>query len=691
MNVVESSARRQTHEAQALPDAHAASPSERVVAGFRRAELLNEMGRRGEALAACGRLLEEFGAMPGADVVAPCCQALRLIAHMLRQMHRSADALTTLDRLLAAHGHRSEPEIRLQIADALFQRTWLLDDPEARCEACDAMSELLDTKADAALDAQRVEARLRKAEVEHHRGLPQQALATLEAAVERFDASTDPDVVLRVARARLASVLNLRELAQHTQAQVLCLQVADQIEASLSDAAAELRVEGVRALALFFDGLGFEEQARRAELVGWLLERYGRDASSQVRRMAAVRAYDWAVGLRDRGDGEAALAACDRMLAAFADDTDVAVQRTVTSALLNKGHVLLELLGRAEEALAVYGQLVAALRDASAPEHQVTLGKASSGRAACMRRLRRAGPADAGELPGELRDAVREKIRQGRTLGDAGQPLEAVALFDEVLAAHAASPHPELRRQCARALVHKAFCLVALGRFADVVEAADAMDASYGADASTAMQEQVALCLQYKSTALDRLGQRDEEVRVHDQIVARWGNSELPELRARVAGALFRKGAALRQAGRLGDAVACYDEVVARTAVARESALQLWAARSMVNKAKVLEKLGDATGQAKAYRVLIARFGESGDAALRERVANACEWLAEAEGRQGRVEQQRAALEQALGRFGTALSAEQRTRMSRELQALKAKALGRMAKQALARVMRRKA
>jgi tetratricopeptide (TPR) repeat protein len=690
VNVVESSALRHRDGAPALPEPMA-HPGERAAASFRHAELLNEMGRRGEALAACGRLLEEFAGMPEARVVVPCCQALRLLAHMLRQMHRSADALIALDRLLAAHGHRGEPGIRAHIADALFQRTWLIDEPDARCEACDFMSEVLDAQADAVLDAQRVEARLRKAEIEHHRGLPQDALATLEAVIARFDASTDPDVALRVARARLASVLNLRELAQHTQAQVLCLQVADQIEAGLGDAAAELRVEGVRALALFFDGLGFDEQARRAELVGWLLDRYGRDASSQVRRMAAVRAYDWTVGLRDAGDGEAALAACDRMLATFAEDTDAAVQRTVAGALLNKGHVLLELLGRAEEALAVYGQLVTALRDVSAPEHQVTLGKASAGRAACLRRLRRAGPADAGELPSELRDAVRDKLRQGRAQGDAGEPLAAIALFDEVLAAHAASPHPELRRQCARALVHKAFCLLALSRFADVVDAADAMDASYGADASTAMQEQVALCLQYKSTALDRLGQRDDEMRVHDQIVARWGNSELPELRARVAGALFRKGAALRKAGRPAEAVACYDEVVARTAVARDGALQLWAARSMVNKAKVLEKLGDAAGQAKAYRVLIARFGESGDAALRGRVANACEWLAEAEGRQGRVEAQRAALEQALGRFGTALSEEQRTRMSRELQALKAKALGRMAKQALARVMRRKA
>ncbi|MGJ7583217.1 DNA polymerase III subunit gamma/tau, partial [Variovorax sp. RHLX14] len=249
-------------------------------------------------------------------------QALRLLAHMLRQMHRPADALATLDRLIAAHGQRSEPAIREHIAHALYQRTWWIDEPEARCEACDAMSELLDSQPDAALDAWRVEARLLKAEIEHHRGLPQDALATLEAVIERFDGSTDPGAVLRVARARLASVLNLRELAQHAQAQVMCLAVADQIEASLADAAPELRIEGVRALTLFFDGFGIDEHANRAELVGWLLDRYGRDESSQVRRMAVRRAYDWSVGLREQDDGEAALAACERLLVTFGADTD---------------------------------------------------------------------------------------------------------------------------------------------------------------------------------------------------------------------------------------------------------------------------------------------------------------------------------------------------------------------------------
>ncbi|CAA2101907.1 tetratricopeptide repeat protein [Variovorax paradoxus] len=690
MNVVESSAQQQLDEAQALLES-LQHPGERAAASLRRAELLNDLGRRAEALAACSRIIEEFGGMPETAVVVPCCQALRLLAHMLRQLHRPADALATLDRLVAAHGQRSEPEIREHIAQALYQRTWLIDEPAARCEACDFMSELLDARADAAFDAWRLDARLLKAELEHHRGLPQDALATLDAAIERFDAGTDPAVVLRVARARLASVANLRELAQHTQAQVLCLQVADQIEAGLADAAPELRLEGVRALTLFFDGLGLDEQARRAELVGWLLERYGRDASSQVRRMAMVRAYDWAVGLRDQGDGEAALAACDRTLVTFARDTDAVVQRTVASTLLNKGYVLLEQLGRTDEALGVYEKLMNTLRDAVAPELQDMLAKATAGRQSCLKRLRKAGPADAGELPPALRDEVRDKVKEGRRHGDAGESLEAIALFDEVLAAHAASTHPELRRQCARALVHKTFCLVALERFDEVIAAADAMDARYGADASTEMQEQVALSLQYKSTALDRLGRPDEEMRVHDQIVARWGNSELPDLRGRVAGALFRKGAALRQAGRLAEAVASYDEAITRTAAARENVLQLWAAKAMINKAKALDKMGDPAGQAKAYRLLIARFGESGDAALRERVANACEWLAEAEGRQGRVEAQRAVLEQALGRFGTALSADQRTRLMRELQALKAKALGRKAKQAFDRVVRRKA
>jgi tetratricopeptide (TPR) repeat protein len=505
VNVVESSAQQQLDDAQALIERlqHPSERAQRAAASLRRAELLNDLGRRAEALAACSRLIEEFGGMPEPAVVVPCCQALRLLAHMLRQLHRPADALATLDRLVAAHGQRGEPEIREHIAHALYQRTWLIDEPAARCEACDFMSEQLDAQADAAFDAWRVDARLLKAEIDHHRGLPQDAIATLDAAIERFDGSTDPAVVLRVARARLASVLNLRELAQHTQAQVLCLQVADQIEAGLADAAPELRLEGVRALTLFFDGLGLEEQARRAELVGWLLERYGRDASSQVRRMAVVRAYDWAVGLRDQGDGEAALAACDRLLATFARDTDAVVQRTVASTLLNKGHVLLEQLARADDALGVYEKLMHTLRDAAAPELQDMRAKATAGRQSCLKRLRKAGPADAGELSIELRDEVRDKVKEGRRHGDAGESLEAIALFDEVLAAHAASLHPELRRQCARSLVHKAFCLVALSRFDEVIEAADAMDARYGADAATEMQEQVALCLQYKSTALD--------------------------------------------------------------------------------------------------------------------------------------------------------------------------------------------
>jgi len=688
VNVVESSAQQQLDEAQALLE-RLQHPTERAAARLRQAELLNDLGRRGEALAACGRLLEEFAGRPEADVVVPCCQALRLLAHMLRQLHRPADALTTLDRLIAAHGQRAEPEVREHIANALFQRTWLIDEPEARCAACDFMSEMLDAQADAARDAWRVEARLLKAEIEHHRGLPQDALATLEAAIDRFDGGSDPGVVLRVARARLASVLNLRELAQHTQAQVMCLAVADQIEAGLADAAPELRLEGVRALTLFFDGLGPDEQARRAELVGWLLERYGHDASTQVRRLAVVRAYDWVVGLREHDDAAAALAACERLLGTFAGDGDAVVQRTVASARLNQGFVLLERLGRPEDALAVYEDLMARLEDADAPQLRDTLSKATAGRLTCLRRLRRV--VDAEELSADVRDAVREQVKQGRKHGDAGEPHEAIALFDEVLAAHAASPHAELRRQCARALAHKAFCLIALERFSEVIAAADTMDACYGADAATAMQEQVALCLQYKSTALDRLGRPEDEMRVHDEIVARWGDSDLPELRGRVAGALFRKGMALRQAGQLKAAVACYDEVIGRTAVARESTLQLWAAKSMINKAKALEKLGDTAGQAKAYRVLMARFGDSGDVALRERVANAGEWLAEAEGRQGRTEAQRAALEDTLGRFGTAMSPEQRTRMTRELQALKAKALGRKAKEAFDRVVRRKA
>lgn len=683
VNVVESSAQQQRAIASAA---------------FRHAEVLVGQGRQEEALAVCERLLADSVSEADMPLAVMCCKALRLQAHVLRQLERPADALGALDRLVADHGQRGEPEVREHIASALFQRTWLIDDPVARCVACDLMSEVLDRHDDKPLDAWRVEARLLKGEIEQHRGLPQDAMATLDALIERFDAlHDDPAIVLRLARARLGNVANLRELGQHTQAQVLCLGVADQVEAEFGRAGPELRLEGVRALTMFFDGLGPTEQERRAELVEWLLDRYGRDTSTEVRQMAVVRAYDWAAGLREQDHGEAALAACERLLAVFIDDTDAVVQRTVASALLSKGHMLFEQLDRPDEALAVYEHLIARLRDTAAQSSEApalhgTLAKASAGRLACLKRLKNAHT-DFGSqfsaLPGALRDEVRDTVKRARKHGDAGEPAEAIALFDAVLAEHGDSPHPELRKQCARSLIHKSYCLLLMERFEEVVHAADQMDARYGAEPSKEMQEKVALALQYKSTALDRLGRQDEEMQVHDLMVARWGDSDVAELRARVVGALFRKGVALRQASRLEAAVATYDEVIARVGTGGENALQLWAAKAMINKARALDKLGNPDGQAEVYRQLIARFGDSGDAALRERVANASEWLAETEGRRGNVESQRAALEDALGRFGTAMSSGQRARMARELSSLKARAIGRMARDGLKALLRR--
>src|SRR5688572_3283917 len=98
VNVVESSAEqqlKQLNDAQAQR-ARQQPPAERAAAGFRQAELLSDLGRRREAIAACSQLIAEFGALPDAAVVVPCCQALRLLAHVLRQSHRPADALATL-------------------------------------------------------------------------------------------------------------------------------------------------------------------------------------------------------------------------------------------------------------------------------------------------------------------------------------------------------------------------------------------------------------------------------------------------------------------------------------------------------------------------------------------------------------------------------------------------------------------
>jgi hypothetical protein len=476
-------------------------------------------------------LLEAHGDETEVDVVVHCCRALLLKAHILQREDRpdqddkAEQALGIYDTVIALYGQRSEAPIRLQLARAFWGRVVLADTPEKECTVCDEMIEALeDQAADPQRDVLLARAWLVKGRAQRRLGLEQEALITLDGLLARFDASADPAVALQAARARMSQAFALDKLGRGAEEQATYLQLADRVAAlrlaqkdAGGDVPEDLRAEGAAALRLLADELASRGRGgpaavdtpaplQRADVVMRLLSEYGADPAQEVRRQAVLALYDWAVVLRESEDFEGALSAYNLLLQHFADDRGEAVRRTVASALLNKGYLLLKLMDRPEEALAVYDDIMARYKEATSADLRDTLAKAAASRHTCLNTLNKTSAADFGgdfpDLPIAERDAVRDSIARGRALSDEGKSREAVALYDEVLAAHVESSHPELRRQCAQAMLNKAYQLLEpLGQYAQAIVCIDEMEARYGADLSTEMQEKVAYCLQYKTTA----------------------------------------------------------------------------------------------------------------------------------------------------------------------------------------------
>ena len=699
-----------------------------AAAAFRRADALDDEGEHVLALQACDGLLEAHGHEAAVDVVVHCCRALLLKVHILQRDDRPVhdndaggageEAQGLYDTVIARYGLRSEAPIRRLVGRAYWGRVVLADTPEKECAVCDEMIESLEGHAaDPQIDVWLARAWLVKGRAQRRLGLEHEALLTLDGLLARFDASADPSVALQAARARMSQAFALDKLGRGAEEQTTYLQLADRVAAlrlvqrnAGGDLPDELRAEGAAALRLLAGELGqpAAEAAlpavnapaplQRADVVQRLLSEYAADPAPEVRRQTVLALYDWAVGLREQQDFEGALSAYDLLLAHFADDSSEPVRRTVASALLNKAYLLLKLMDRPEAALVVYDDIMARYKNATSADLRDTLAKAAASRHTCLNTLNKTSAADFGgdfpDLPIAERDAVRDKIARARALSDERKPREAVALLDEVLAAHVESSHPELRRQCARAMLNKAYQLVEpLGQYVQAIVCIDEMEARYGADLSTEMQEKVAQCLQYKTTALDKLGRHDEELALYDNIVARWGGSNVLDLRERVAEALYRKGLTLRQAGDSDTALAHYDAVISRVGAAREPVLQRIAARAWLSKAWALGLLGDAAGECAAHRELIDRYGASTDTVLRQRLVDAHERLAAALGKLGQRDAQLAVLEAAIANFADIMPVEQHISIKTALAGLQAVAsvssgVGAVARKLLSRVWR---
>ena len=303
-------------------------------------------------------------------------------------------------------------------------------------------------------------------------------------------------------------------------------------------------------------------------------------------------------------------------------------------------------LGRSEEAVAVYDQVVARFGEATEPALREQVAKALVNKGISARP---AGPRGRGEMP----------------------------VYDEVVARFGEATEPALREQVARALFNKGVALASWA-FRGGGRGLRPRWWPVRRGHRAALREQVAKALFNKGVTLGSSAAPTTSA-VYDQVVARFGEATEPRCASRSPGRCSTRASALGELGRRDDEMQVYDEVVARFGEATEPALREQVARALVNKGVTLGQLGRAeddgcglrrgggplrrrppsraarTGRqgagqqgrhagrswaarrtSAAYDEVVARFGEATEPALR------------AAGRQGAVQQGRHAGE--LGR-----------------------------------------
>ena len=357
-------------------------------------------------------------------------------------------------------------------------------------------------------------------------------------------------------------------------------------------------------------------------LAGPLVARLAASADGKVPPNRVAEAlFDSALALGRLGRSEDAITVYDEVVARFGQAPEPVLRELVAKALYNKAWTLGQ-LGRSEDAITVCGEVVARFGEAT------ELG---------------------------LRESVaRALVNKGATLGELGRTEEAITVFDQVVERFGEATELGLREYVATALVNKGYRLGQLGRSEDAITVSDDVVARFGQAPEPALRETVAAALENRAQlhlGLDRpeAASRDY-LRVRDLPVV--GSNAIARSRARSllavalipdlsgfassqAGQPRDSATALRAAFRLTwlashqDAVAAYGALIAD--LDGDTPGSPWLAKALACKGYTLSQTGDFPGELAAYRQILARFGDTADPEIRALVDAARQAVAEIE------------------------------------------------------------
>jgi len=183
------------------------------------------------------------------------------------------------------------------------------------------------------------------------------------------------------------------------------------------------------------------------------------------------------------------------------DIFETATQLKIHSALFNKGVVLAQ-LGRAEEAIEVYDELV-----------------------------RRSGGTAGGSL---AESAVRALFNKGASLAEMDRREEAIAVYDELVRRFADAEEASVRVAVGKALINKGIALAELNRLAEAIAVLDEVVSRWSDSPDPSLRERAARALLNKASALAHLRHREMALKTYDELLARFGKDHDPTVQEHV-------------------------------------------------------------------------------------------------------------------------------------------------------------
>jgi tetratricopeptide (TPR) repeat protein len=339
------------------------------------------------------------------------------------------------------------------------------------------------------------------------------------------------------------------------------------------------------------------------------------------------------VALHTMGRSEESIAVFEELIRRSKEATESDVQTCVAIALVNKG-IAFATLSRIEEEIDAYDEMLQRFGEAANPTLREQIARALLNRGVALESLRRSKEAIAsydellkrfGEVTEPaLQEQVAKALRnRGVALGSLDRREEAIEGYNELLRRFGEASEPALREQVAKALINKGVSLGTLNRLEEEIAVYDELLRRFGDASEPALQEQVAKALLNKAVSLGSRNGTNEEIAVYDELLQRFEKATEPAIREQVGRALLNKGVALGTANRNEEELAVYDELLRRFEKATKPALQEQMAMALVNKGITLGTLNRREEAIAAYDELIRLFGDAPGPVIREQILKA--------------------------------------------------------------------